>query len=74
MRMMERRLRLGVCFRTRCVKEMKELWNSERSVEEKWASMKLALCETAELVLHVSTENRKRPDWFQESKITLKTL
>lgn len=60
-----------VCFKIRYVRK-KELWNSEGSIEENWASMKLAMCKTAEVV--IGTEKRKHPDWFRESETTLKTL
>ena len=44
----------------------------ERSVEEQWSAMKLALCESAESALGM--ESKKRPDWFRESSSVLQPL
>ena len=53
-------------------KKVKESWNSGGSIEEKWKSIKSALCESAELVL--GRVKRGNPDWFQESSHLLKPL
>ena len=42
------------------------------SVEEKWARMKNALCESAKAEL--GHEDRRQPDWFRESETDLRPL
>lgn len=49
---------------------VKEAWDTEGSVEEKWEVMKAALCESAQLLL--GKTKRKDPDWFQENLQVLK--
>ena len=39
------------------------------SIEEKWDTLKSALCETAEEVL--GHEHKKQPDWFEKSEVIL---
>ena len=41
-------------------------------MEKKWESVKLALCESAELAL--GKENKRSPDWLTESEIELSPL
>ena len=50
---------------------MKE-WDKATSVEEKWDTLKSALCETAEEVL--GHEHGNQPDWFRDREVDLKPL
>ena len=50
---------------------MKE-WYKAANVEEKWDTLKSALCETAEEVL--GHECMRKLDWFTKSEVDLKHL
>ena len=47
-------------------------WEKAGNVEEKWNTLKSALCESAEEVL--GHEDRKQPNCFRECKVDLKPL
>ena len=60
-------------LRERCqnetVREAQAAWPQNGSVEEKWKAIRSALNKAAESVL--GSEQRRQPDWFQESKTTI---
>ena len=56
-------------FQDETVREAQAAWPQDGSVEEKWKAIRLALTKAAESVL--GSEQRRQPDWFQESKTTI---
>ena len=52
--------------------ELQTKWDETSSVQEKWDTLKSALCDGAKTEL--GYEDRKQPDWFRESENDLKSL
>ena len=59
-------------FQDQVCKMTRELWNSQGTVEEKWAAIKTALCVSAKSIL--GSERKQQPDWYWESSAELKPL
>ncbi len=51
---------------------LRESWDVESSVSEKWEVLKAAMCDEAEAVL--GYEDRRQPDWLRESETALRPL
>ena len=47
-------------------------WNNDSTIQEKWSTLKCALCEAAGTDLGYS--NRIQPDWFQDSATKIRPL
>ncbi len=66
------RLTVRGVYQKQVCEMVRESWEQEGSVEEKWTSVKSALCKSAELVL--GKAKRRQPDWYQESSAVLQPL
>ena len=51
---------------------LQEEWDEMKCVQEKWDTLKMALCDRAKTEL--GYEDRRQPDWFRESEENLKLL
>ena len=52
--------------------ELQTKWDETSAVQEKWDTLKTALCDGAKAEL--GYEDKKQPDWFRESEKDLKSL
>ena len=48
------------------------LWKETDSIEQKWTSLKSALCEAAEAT--IGREKRRQTDWFREGALAIRPL
>ena len=48
------------------------LWKETDSIEQKWTSLKSALCEAAEAT--IGREKRRQTDWFKEGAPAIRPL
>lgn len=53
----------------RIVEKLQSEWEEQNSVQEKWGTLKTALCERAKMEL--SYEDRRQPHWFRDSEKAL---